>query len=134
MPAFKATEAAEALDYDFRPFYDEQGAVAEPSDDQVSEFYAAMTSTIKDGLGEDDPRLLGVDLTDPEQVGKLYLKLTADDHRKMYARMLEVHAAVTGDKPSREALEALPYRVRQAWYGAVQGWLRPESSAPATND
>lgn len=131
MPAFKATEAAEPLDYDFRPIFDESGTVPEPTDDQVSEFYAGLTAVMRDALG--DERIGDVDLTDPEQVGRLYATLTADDHRTLYGQLLDVHHAVTGERPSREALEALPFRVRQAWYGAVQGWLRPEASGAATN-
>lgn len=132
MAKFNAADAVEPLEYEFRPYSEAKGVVPEPTDDQVAEFYANLGKTLENALGDDD-RLQGVDLTDPTQVGRLFLTLTADDHKKMSKSLLELHAAVCGGQPSLEELEVLPYRLRQAFYGALQGWLRPEASKPATN-
>lgn len=131
MPKFEAKDALEALEYDFAPYIEAKGAVPEPTDEQVSAFYGDLGRQLELALGAE--RVAGVDLTDPMQVGRLFMGLTAEDHRKMYDAALDVHAAVCSDHPSREDLAALPFRLRQAFYGMVQGWLRPEVSTPATN-
>ncbi len=130
MAKFNAKDAVEPLEFDLAPYADAKGAVPEPTDDQVAEFYANLGKTMENALG--DERVAGVDLTDPAQVGKLFAKLTAEDHRAMYGELLNVHAAVCGGRPSSDDLAALPFRLRQAFYGAVQEWLRPEASRPAT--
>jgi hypothetical protein len=63
----------------------------------------------------------------------LFASLDSDDHRAMYEQLLTLHADVCGGQPDREAIAALPFRLRRAWYGMVQGWLRPEASKPATD-
>ena len=132
MPKFNAKDAVEPLEFDFAPFVEAKGVVPEPTDEQVAEFYGNLGDQLKIALGEE--RVKDLDLTDPLQVGKLFMSLTVEDHRKMYDANLDLHAAVCSGEPSREQLEALPFRLRQAFYGMVQGWLRPEASKPATND
>lgn len=131
MPEFKASNALEPLQFDFRPHSDVTGEVPEPTDDQVAEFYAGLSTQLKTTLGEE--RLDGYDLDQPAEVGRLFSTLTADEHKQLYTAMLDLHSAVCGGTPTREQTAELPYRLRQAWYGMVQGWLRPESSRPATN-
>lgn len=125
MTKFKATEAVEPLDYDMRPYDDAQGTVPEPSNSLVAEFYSKLGKTLEEALGED--RTADVDMTVPEEVGKLFMTLGAEDHEAMYEQLLDLYAKVCGGSPSRDTLAALPYRLRQAFYGAVQGWLRPEA-------
>lgn len=132
MPSFTASDALEPLDYDFRPHFDAHGTVPEPTDDQVAQFYADLATQFERHLSAD--QLEGVDLTDPYDVARLARSLTADDNRKLYDGLLDLHAAVCGGEPSREAIDALPFRLKRHWYGMVQGWLRPESSSLATND
>jgi hypothetical protein len=132
MPTFKATEA-DPLDYDFAPYHDAKGTVPEPTDEQVARFYDRFARRLEAALGEDR---LGddFDVTDPMAVGALLTSLREEDNRKLYDHMLEIHAEVCGGSPSREAIEALPFRLRRMFYGAVQEWLRPEGWKPATND
>lgn len=131
MTKFSAKDALEPLTFDFRPYTDAQGEVPEPSDDLVAEFYAGLSATLKDALGVD--RTKGFDLEQPEQVGKLFQSLTAEEHKLLYTAMRDLHVAVCGGTPDAEDVAALPYRLRQAFYGVVQGWLRPEASRPATD-
>lgn len=128
---FKAEDAVEPLSYSFAPYHDSKGTVPEPTDDQVAAFYGDLGRQLELALGPE--RMAGVDVTDPIAVGGVFMSLTTDDHKKMYEQLLDLHAAVCSDSPGREVLEALPFRLRRAWYGAVQGWLRPEVSTPATN-
>lgn len=130
MTKFSAKDALEPLEYDLTPFHDVRGEVPEPTDDMVAEFYSSLATTLKDTLGEE--RLEGFDLDTPSDVGRLFISLSKDDREMLSEALLDLHVAVCGGSPSREAVADLPYRQRQAWYGAVQGWLRPEASRPAT--
>jgi len=132
MPSFNAADAAEPLEYDFAPYADARGTVPEPSDDQVAEFYGNLSRNLERALGAE--RVADVDMTDPLEVGALFQSLTSEDHRAMYDSLLDLHAGVCSGEPSREQIAALPFRLRRAFYGMVQGWLRPESSRPATDD
>lgn len=131
MPTFNASEA-EPLDYDFNPYIDAKGTVPEPTDDQVAAFYDGLSRQFELALGDD--RTDGVDFTEPMSVAALLSSLREEDNRKLYEALLELHVAVCSGAPSREQLEALPFRLRRMFYGAVQGWLRPESWQPATSD
>lgn len=131
MPKFKAADAVEPLDYEFAPYADVKGTVPEPSGDQVAAFYANLGKQLETALGDD--RTEGVDMTSPTEVGRLFMSLTADDHKAMYDALLDLHAEVCSQQPSRDDLAQLPFRLRQAFYGAVQEWLRPEASRPATS-
>lgn len=122
---FEAKSAVEPLEYDLAPYSDEKGTVPEPSSDMVAEFYANQSNQFERALGKE--RLEGFDLTDPMDVSRLMLSLTEDDNRLLYGAMLDLHVTVCSNQPSREALEALPFRLRRTWYGIVQGWLRPEA-------
>jgi hypothetical protein len=131
MSTFNAKDAVQPLVYDFAPFHDAKGTVPEPTDDQVADFYAGLGRHLIDALGA---KVDGVDMTDPEAVGNVFAGLDGDDHRKLYDNLLDLHAAVCSGQPDREAIAALPFRLRRAWYGMVQGWLRPEALTPATSD
>jgi hypothetical protein len=131
VPEFNAKDAVTPLSYDFAPYADAKGTVPEPTDDQVAQFYGDLANQLTTALGE---KVDGIDMTDPFEVGKVFASLDGDDHRKLYGKLLDLHTAVCSDQPDREAVEKLPYRLRRAWYGMVQGWLRPEASTPATND
>lgn len=131
MVQFNAANAVEPLDYNFSPFVEAKGTVPEPTDEQVADFYANLGNQLENALGKE--RTEGVDLTDPQQVGKLFMSLTADDHRSMYEALLKLHAAVCSNQPTEDDLRALPFRLRQSFYGMLQEWLRPEASRPATN-
>jgi hypothetical protein len=132
MAKFTASDQLEPREYDFRPYADAQGTVPEPTDDQVAEFYSALNRQFQLAFSEE--RLEGIDTQDPYDVAKLVMSLDADENRALYDAMLDVHADVCSGQPSVSDLAALPFRLRRAFYGAVQGWLRPEALTPATND
>lgn len=130
MAQFNAKDAVEPLDFDFSPYAEAKGTVPEPTDEQVATFYGDLGQQLEKALGPE--RVAGIDLTEPREVGRLFMSLTAEDHRAMYDQMLALHAAVCSNEPSVEQLGALPFRLRQAFYGMLQEWLRPEASRPAT--
>lgn len=122
---FEAKDAVEPLEYDLKPYSDEKGTVPEPTSDMVADFYAELSKQFEIGLGAE--RLEGFDLSDPADVSRLFLSLDGEDNRKLYDSLLDLHVRVCAGQPSRDALEALPFRLRRTWYGMVQGWLRPEA-------
>lgn len=132
MTKFDASKAVEPLEFDFKPYHEAKGTVPEPTDDQVAQFYGDLGQQFRKALGEE--RTEGLDMTDPMDVGKLFQSLDGDDHKAMYDVLLELHSAVCSNEPGREAVEKLPFRLRRAWYGMVQGWLRPEASRSATDN
>lgn len=129
MAGFKAASAVDPFDYDFAPYADAKGVVPEPSDETVRGFYVGLGNALKNALG--DERTAGIDLSDPAELRKLQSAMTEDDMAKMQEAMLELHASVCGGSPSLEQIEKLPYRLKQAFYGALQRWLSPEASRPA---
>jgi hypothetical protein len=131
MAGFNAADAVDPFEYNFAPYADAKGTIPEPSDGQVNAFYAGLGAALKEGLGED--RVRDVDLTDRAALAKLQAELTVDDMNKVSDAYLNLYAAVCSNEPSRDDLEALPYRLRAVFYGSIQGWLSPEALRPATN-
>lgn len=132
MAGFIAKDALDPFPYDLAPYADAKGSVPEPSDELVRAFYAGLGNALEGALGKD--RLEGIDLTEPDEVRKLMGQLTEDDLKAMQGQMLDLHAAVCDGSPSREELEALPYRLKQHFYGMLQAWLSPEGSRLATKE
>ena len=124
MAGFKATQV-EGLDYDLRPYVDAHGTVPEPSDDLVEAFYYGLANVLKEALGEE--RLEGVNIRNADELAPLMADLSREDYKATRVTLLDLYANLCDGRPSRDELEALPYRVRQAFYGAVQEWLRPEA-------
>jgi hypothetical protein len=139
---FSASVDIEPLDYDFKPYVDTKGTVPEPSNEAVTEFYAGIGNMLEAALGEDrlgdiltPAELIDFKLRKPEPLMKVQAATSnVDDMNKASELALDLHAAVCGGSPSRDDLAALPYRVRQAFYGALQRWLSPDASRPAGND
>lgn len=123
MPAFKATDL-DPFTYDLKPYVDVKGTVPEPSTEQVSAFTTGLARIMRKTLEADEP---DVDWDSPLEVARLYRKMTDEQNQRMYAEQLELHAAICNGHPTADDLAALPYRVRQAFYGALQGWLHPEA-------
>lgn len=132
MTDFKASTAVDPLNYDFKPYCDAKGTVPEPTDDQVAKFYADQARNLQEALPPE--KLEGVDLQDPVEVSNLLVDLDESDYSALYEWAVGLYSAVCSNKPSHEEIEALPHRLRRAWYGMVQEWLRPESSRTATDD
>lgn len=123
--AFDASNAVESFDFNLAPYADSKGTVPEPSSDQVAQFYTDLQTGFEAVLPAD--RVADYDLSSPTDLLKLNLSLTVDETKALYDRHLDTYAAVCQGTPSRDDLEALPFRLRQAFYGALVGWLRPEA-------
>lgn len=120
--------------WELRPFVDVSGFFIEPSEEQVNRFFAELAGLVNDL--QDQAAGPKIETDDPDLSGKVVERLADLDEallRKLSEGMLDAYAAVLSNSPSRENLAALPYRPRQAFYGYVMGWLRPEAGKPATN-
>lgn len=126
MPEFNAESELDPLTFNFRPYADVDGEVPEPTQEQVAEFYDQLGRQMELALAG-DPRLEGYDRTDQEKVADLLASLTLEDGAAINDYAVDMHARVCSNTPDADAVKALPYRLRRAWFGAIQGWLRPEA-------
>ena len=126
MAGFKASEAISTLNYDFTGFTvaDERdaellakakGTTPEPSGRQIRHFYAQQQ------------KLFGLEPgATPQEIQDVVSKMTEDELHEMDEEIMDLMSAVTSGSPSREVLEALPFRIREMYYG----WLLGELANP----
>lgn len=125
MAAFRASEALEALEYDFTPHVDAHGIIPEPSSGQVEEMFDQLRGIVAD---------LGLAYShSPEENIAALANAPEDALSTVNTRMLAALHVVCGDTPSRGQLEALPHRLRQAFMGWLFAQLGdPQSFSVAT--
>jgi hypothetical protein len=131
MAGFKATEAVSALTYDFRGFAvadedaaellkEAHGTTPEPSVEQFRRLQAAQRE------------LLGLQPgASQEEVNASLAGMSVDEMREMDEEMLDIVADVTSGAPSRDELAALPFRIRQRYYGFLFGELDSPTTGTA---
>lgn len=142
---FDASVAVPALEWDFRAYGAGEGTSPEPSDVMIERFrrkYLRMMTAIKEQvqltaaqLEQDDsevsiPRLLSI----AESV-KAMNEITGDDEvaATINRQMCQITSEVLSGQPSPDQIQALPLRVRAAFFGWVIGQvLNPESYAAVT--
>lgn len=117
---FVATEAIEALDYDFTPHVDAKGTIPEPSADAVETFRNHVMGAVRSsGL---DPDMLAS--------GRMQVSLDMMDDLLAKADGVEEEMLVaTADLTGIDAavLRRLPFRVRAAFMGWIMGqFFSPE--------
>jgi hypothetical protein len=116
---FDASSAVVALDYDFSEYVeDAKGTIPEPTSDGFQRYFARLQEAVT-GLGLAD---LGDD-PGPEQIGRALAALGDDAFAKISETMLDATAELCQGSPTRDQIEALPYRIRQAFFGWLQGQL-----------
>jgi hypothetical protein len=129
---FDASNAVEALDWDFAPHVQASGTVPEPSDRILRGFQAAMTRNLTD---------LGVDRAQLGSPQQLVAALADVDEKKLEKAADKVNKALADlcqGSPSLEQLEQLPPRVRNAFMGWLTGLLfgtgeNPTLPSPVTS-
>lgn len=126
--AFKAENAVEALDWDFRPYVKAHGTTPEPTDDQVQKMNKALRLATIAVTGED---------FDPEnraEMARVFGKLTDEQLSAMESANLDAIEIVTNGCPSREQINGLPFRHKRLYIKSLVKDLNdPEGSATATN-
>lgn len=120
--AFKAETAALALDWDFRPYVKAHGTTPEPTDAQVRKMNAALRASTLAVTGDD------FDPDDRAAAARIFAKLTDEQLAAMEESNLDAITVVTGDCPSREQIDQLPFRIKRAYIKSlIQDLNDPES-------
>lgn len=123
MGGFKAVERVSALTYDFRGITvadpDAQdildqahGSTPEPSSHAVRRMQARQREAL--GMAPD---------TSQEEVNRALASKTEDEWRELDDEFTDMISEVCAGRPSRAELVALPYRVRESFYGWILGEL-----------
>lgn len=125
MAGFKATTVVSKMSYDFSglEIVDEdvaellngklgKGITPEPSGEQVRHFQAEQRKLL--GLAIDTPQA---------EVNRRMLEMTEEDFLELDDKIGDIIADVVSDRPSRDVIAALPFRIREAYYGYVIGEL-----------
>lgn len=125
---FLAEDAVEPLWWNFRPYVDADGTTDEPSDEQVRQMNLALRDSTKRVTGED------IDPEDRRAVARAYNRLSDDQLRQIEDETVGAIVHVTVLSPTREQIEALPFRLRRKYIRSLLKDINdPESEASDTN-
>lgn len=119
---FAATEAFEPLAYDFAP-YGGSGVTPEPSQGLMDALVPRIRAIAQE-VGVDPARAAGLS---PQELAEQVAGSNEDNFARLNEQMLDVFADLCQGHPSREEIEALPFRVQQAF----MGWLLRELTDPS---
>lgn len=132
MAGFNAAEVVEALDFDFTSFDGPKGTIPEPSSKQVKKFFNTVRDiSIVIRRGQKDFNEEEI-IEDADHAATVLAALdeTSEEHNtKMYNNVV----MVCSNAFTREQLEALPFRVQNAFITWLTNQISPEAEAPATN-
>lgn len=125
---FKASDAVQPLDYDFRPFVDVYGVTPEPSNKQMVDFQYTSRDIMS---------VIGISF-DPDNQSEMLEEmqnLSREHMDKIEDAFNEALAKLTSGKPSKEDVQALQgasFRHYRAYIGSLMGDIMdPEASSAA---
>lgn len=136
MPKFDASTIGGDIEYDFSKWSGPAGVVPEPSRGAVSRMMKEVSSAFKE-VGLRDENADDGSLQMDEVVNTM--TKVEDEDEEMFEllanKLLDSLAKVCGGSPSREVLEALPYRPFIGFFGYVVGNLtNPEGTRSGTQN
>lgn len=124
MAGFVATEAVEALDYDFTGYGGTKGTIPEPTTAHLDRFFEAVQGlSTRVGVGPD---------ASAEEVAQAVAKISKRDAAEFTNQIKAAIVGLCGGSPSQEDVDVLPYRVLMAFLGWLMEALRPEARTPGT--
>lgn len=130
---FDAGKAVEPLDFDFSAFNGPKGVIAEPTTGQVDDFFGELKALAMEArsMMAGAERVRSGEMSQEDTVEFLS---TLDDGMisRFRDRMINAIDKLCGGTPSRTDIEALPYRVLNAFNAWLGGALRPEAQKPVT--
>lgn len=129
MPKFTAGEVVEPLQFDWLPYQDLQGTIAEPSEVQLEKFFADMTK-VQQEAEKQVKALEGI--TDPAKLAKAMARLPEGSIVRQLQRMNKPYADLCSGFPSEEQIGRLAPRARLAFFAWLGGELNPEASGAAS--
>lgn len=132
MTSFDAATAVEQMEYDFSKYVpDAKGVIPEPSTDQMESYFDGAKAIARKVKGIQS-KTKGVqeqadagDISD-EEMEEILGAMDSVSVKAVQQDMADLIGALCSDTPSAETLMQLPYRVLQAFFGWMQGNLRPE--------
>lgn len=134
MTTFDAATAVEQMEYDFSKYVegdDASGIIPEPTTDQMEAYFTGAKAIAKKvkGLQADAKGLQekadSGEISDDE-MEQVLSSMDSVSIKAVQGEMADLIGALCSNSPSAETLMRLPYRVLQAFFGWVQGNLRPE--------
>lgn len=135
MPKFDASTIGGDIEYDFSKWGGPSGVVPEPPRNAVSKMMRQISAAFKEyGLRDDNA---DDDSLTPDDVAKTMSDAEDDEEtfEKLSVTLLDAVAGVCGGSPSREVLDALPYRPFMGFFGYLIGNLtNPEGSRSGTSN
>lgn len=131
MPKFDAREAVEALDYDFSYYDGPVGTTPEPSDHSFQKFAAKQSKLMieADKLQKDMEKAEKEDRLDEDTLDAFQKK-----SNEVSEKMSKLIADLCQDKPSKEDVDKLPYRVKTAYISHLMNQFSPEGVTSGTNN
>lgn len=117
MAKFNAATAVESLEYDFTHYGGKAGTIPEPSVEQVNTFLSTINSAYK--------RILSIT---PDEAAEM----SEEEAEQLGSGVADALAELCSNQPSREEIEALPFRVMAAFVGWVAGEISPNQATPGT--
>jgi hypothetical protein len=136
MSKFNAGAAVEKLEYDFTDYGGSEGIIPEPSSGAVKAYFRSMKDLAKearkfkgiaDSLGEVD------DLDDEQLADRMSTIEEAEEGADQLAEMQKrALAELCSNKPTFDEIEALPYRVFQAFNRWLVAEIAPKKEAPGS--
>lgn len=125
MPKFEALAVVEPLEFNWNPYYDLEGTIPEPTEEQLGQFF----TDIMDVQKQTAKSMKGIDpAASPEKMMAVLAKLPDGSLAALLARMNKPYADLCSGFPSEEQIGKLPPRVRLAFFTWLGGELNPERS------
>lgn len=125
MPEFNAVQVVEPLKFNWNPYYDLEGTIPEPSEEQLAKFFTDVQDVSKAAAKS----MKGLDAAaTPEKLVGAMAKLPEGSLAGFLARMNKPYADLCSGFPSEEQIGKLPPRVRLAFFAWLGAELNPERS------
>lgn len=131
MPKFDAGTAVEKLEYDFRPYADVYGETPEPSEQAFQKFSSKQAKVMidMDRLEKEMAQAEKDEKLDDETV-----EVFQKRGREISDKMSKIIAELCQDKPSKDEVDQLPYRVKTAYIKHLMSQFSPEGETSGTNN
>ncbi len=131
MSKFDAGSAVEPMEYDFSHYGGPTGVTPEPSDLAFQKFSAKQAKLMVEASK------IEKDMTEADKANKLdsdALEGFQKRSTELSDKMSKIIAELCQDKPSKEDVDVLPYRVKMAYTAHLMGQFSPEAGTGGTNN
>lgn len=134
MAGFNAGEVVDALDYDFTAVGGPKGTIPEPDDTRIEKFRKALGGIVAETLKARESAQASVAETGELTADTLLSALESADLTAQLGRAVDAVADLCQGSPTRDQIEALPWRHKQAFFAWLVGQLLdPTPRTPATS-